>query len=111
MANIPLGKLETPMHPAVQEFAEGVGGARPKPAVVEMAQRVTLAAIDKTIDPEISVDVDGALSFDLRLADGLLLMAELAVNGELDASIYDDRQGVLIKRLRNTTDAELILHF
>ena len=111
MTNIPLGKLETPLHPAVQEFAKGVGDVRPEQAVVEMAQRITLAAIEKTIEPEISVDVDGALSFDLRLANGLLLMAELEVQGGLDASIYDDKQGVLVKRLRNTTDTELILHF
>lgn len=111
MTNIPLGKLETPLHPAVQEFAEGIGDARPKPDVVEMAQRITMAAIEKTIEPEVSVDVDGALSFDLRLANGLLLMAELSVNGELDAGIIDDKQGAIVGRLRNATAEELIRCF
>ena len=111
MTNIVPGNLETPLHSAVQAFADGVGGALPATDVVEIAHRIAMAAIDKTIEPEISVDVDGALSFDLRLANGLLMMAELEVQGGLDASIYDDKQGALIKRLRNTTDAELILHF
>ncbi len=111
MPNIPLGKLEAPLHPAVQEFAGGIGDARPEPTVVETAQRITLAAIEKTIEPEISVDVDGALSFDLRLANGLLLMAELAVNGELDAGIIDDKQGAIVERLRDTTSEELIRCF
>ena len=111
MANIVPGKLEAPVHPAVQEFAEGVEGAIPEPTVVRTANTIARAAIEKTVEPEISVDIDGALSFDLRLANGLLLMAELDCQGGLDASIYDDKQGVLVKRLRNTTDAELILHF
>ena len=70
-----------------------------------------MAAVEKTVEPEITVDVDGALSFDLRLASGLLLLAELALDGTLDASIYDDRQGVLIKRLPQATDYELIAWF
>ena len=111
MTNVNPVRLDSPAHPAIREFAEGVDGERPSPEVVEMARRITLAAVDKTIEPEISVDVDGALSFDLRLANGLLLMAELEIRGGLDASIYDDKQGVLIKRLRNATDSELIHHF
>lgn len=111
MTNIIPGNTQTTLHPAVQAFAEGVGNAQPAPDVVKAASRIAKAAIEKTIEPEISVDVDGALSFDLRLANGLLLMAELDVHGGLDASIYDDKQGVLVKRLRDTTDTELVLHF
>ncbi len=111
MTNIVPGKLETPLHPAVQAFAEGVGDARPEPAVVVIAQRIVAAAISKTTEPEISVDVDGALSFDLRLANGLLLMAELGVDGTLDAGIIDDKQGSIVERLRNTTAEELIRCF
>ncbi len=111
MTNIIPGNTQTTLHPAVQAFAEGVEGVTPTPLVVKVADTIARAAIEKTVEPEISVDIDGALSFDLRLANGLLLMAELEVQGGLDASIYDDKQGVLIKRLRNTTDTELILHF
>ncbi len=111
MTNIVPGKTQTALHPAVQAFAEGLGDARPEPAVVKMAQLIALAAIQKTIEPEVSVDVDGALSFDLRLANGLLLMAELGVDGTLDAGIIDDKQGSIVERLRNTTAEELIRCF
>ena len=60
---------------------------------------------------KITLDVDGALSFDLRLSKGWLVLAELDPDGTLDASIYDDRQGILIKRLPHTTDSELIAWF
>ena len=111
MTNIVPGRLETPVHPAVQAFAEGIEGARPEPAVVRTASRIARAAIDKTIEPEISVDVDGALSFDLRLANGLLMFAELGVHGALDAGIIDDEQGTIVERLRDTTAEELIRCF
>ncbi len=111
MTNVNPVRLDAPAHPAISEFAEGIDGERPAPSVVDAANRIAQAAIEKTVQPEISVDVDGALSFDLRLASGLLLMAELEVQGELDASIYDDKQGILIKRLRNATGSELIRHF
>ena len=60
------------------------------------------------MEPEITVDVDGALSFDLRLTSGLLILAELDLFGELDASVYDDREGILVRRLPQTTESELI---
>ena len=111
MTNIVPGNLETTLHPAVQTFAEGVGGVQPATDVVEIAHRIAMAAIDKTIEPEISVDVDGALSFDLRLANGLLMFAELGVHGALDAGIIDDERGIIVERLRNTTAEELIRCF
>ena len=111
MTNIVPGNLETTLHPAVQTFAEGVGGVQPATDVVEIAHRIAMAAIDKTIEPEISVDVDGALSFDLRLANGLLMFAELGVHGALDAGIIDDERGIIVERLWNTTAEELIRCF
>ncbi len=97
-----------PLHPAVHSFSEGFGGKRPTVAVIEAASRIAAAALDKTVEPEITVDVDGALSFDLRLANGLLVFAELDIGGALDASIYDDCEGILIKRLPEATESELI---
>lgn len=44
---------------ALDEFAAGIDGKRPEPGVVEMA------ALANIREPEISVDGDGALSFDL----------------------------------------------
>ena len=105
------GSLETAQHSAVRAFSIGHEGKRPVASVVSIADRVAKAAVDKTVEPEITVDVDGALSFDLRLANGWLVLAELDPEGALDASIYDDRQGILIKRLPHTTDSELIAWF
>ena len=98
-------------HPAVLAFAAGFDGARPTSATVDLASRITAAALAKTVEPEITVDVDGALSFDLRLANGLLLLAELDLSGELDASVYDDGKGVLVKRLPKATETELVSWF
>ena len=79
------------MHPAVRHFAQGIDDAIPSDEVVGMAIRITEAAIRQTEEPEISVDEDGALSLDLRLANGLRMLAELPVEGALDVGIYDDR--------------------
>lgn len=111
MTNINPVRLDSPAHPAIREFAAGIDGERPSPEVVEMAHKITLAAVDKTIEPEISVDVDGALSFDLRLSNGLLLMAEIAIDGTLDAGIIDDKQGSIVEHLRNPTADELVRCF
>ena len=108
---IPSNKLETAQHSAIRAFSIGHEGKRPSAKVVSMADRIARAAADKTVEPEITVDVDGALSFDLRLASGWLLLAELNLDGILDASIYDDHRGVLIKRLPQATDSELIAWF
>jgi hypothetical protein len=108
---VPAGESEVPSHLAVRAFTEGLGDVPHKANTVRMANRIAKAALEKTIDPEISVDVDGALSFDLRLANGLLMFVELGVNGTLDAGIIDDEQGTIVERLRNTTAEELIRCF
>ena len=98
--------------PVVKEFADGLeGSARPSPEVVGIASRITEVARAKTVQPEISVDIDGALSFDLRLASGLLLVAELDADGTLEALLIDDERDVIVKRLPNTDAATLIALF
>ena len=59
--------------------------------VVSLAGRLSEAVINNTIEPEITVDVDGALAFDLRLRNGLLMFAELQADGSLSVTILDDR--------------------
>ena len=95
------------LHPAVYAFSEGLEGIRPTSAAIGVAARIAVAALAKTVEPEITVDVDGALAFDLRTAGGLLVLAELDVNGELDASVYGDEDR-LVKRLPQTTATDLI---
>ena len=74
----------SPLHPAVIEFARGTDNATPSAEVIETAQHITEAALADTVEPEISVDEDGALSLDLRLSSGLRMLAELPIDGSLD---------------------------
>ena len=78
------------LHPVVQEFAEGIDGICPAPDVAAIAERIVQAAIEKTVEPEFLVDSDGALSIDLRLVNGLRVLAELTIDGIIDAGFYDD---------------------
>ena len=105
-------------HPVVQEFAAGVDGvAAPHAGVVAMAERVVQAALEHTVGAHITVDEDdGSLDFHLRLADGLLVMANLFPDGTVDASVYDDSQGIPVKTVRRirratTSTRELIRLF
>ena len=68
---------------AIEEFARGLEGRVPSRTVVDMARRLVAAAISMTDEPEITVDVDGALAFDLRLNSGRLMFAELSIEGTL----------------------------
>ena len=102
-----VSQVELAVHSALDAFTVGLEGSCPEVAVVNMASRIAKAALDKTVEPEITVDVDGALSFDLRLANGQLVLAELETGGELDASVYDEH-GTLVRRLRKATETDLI---
>lgn len=93
-----------PRHPAVAEFSAGVEGCPPPAWVVELGAELVRAA-GKLNQPEFSVDVDGALSIDLLLADGCRVMAELTVDGRLFASVYNP-DGERVNRLRDATAAE-----
>ena len=57
---------------------------------MDLADRLVQKARAQTEEPEITIDVDGALSFDLRLKSGLLMFAELAIGGGLDITVLND---------------------
>jgi hypothetical protein len=97
-------------HKAIDAFAAGLEGRQAETGAVETANRIAAAALSITVEPEVSVDADGALSFDLRTRDGRLILAELGPDGGLDASIYD-AQDKLLKRMPAATAAELIAGF
>ena len=103
---------ESAPHPVIQEFALGADGILPNHDVVNMAERIVQAAIEQTIKPEFSIDDDGALSVDLRLANGLRMLAELPIDGALDVGVYDDRDADRrareVEYLPNATAEELI---
>ena len=92
---------------ALDEFAAGLDGKQPEPWVVETAARIANAALGKTREPEISVDLDGALSFDLVLPGGRLLLAELEIDGSIDAGVYDPPMEP-VKLMPNATEADII---
>ena len=95
---------------ALDAFAEGLDGRLAGFAAVELAAKIANAALSYTVQPEITLDVDGALSFDLRTSAGHLILAELSLEGDLDASIYD-QQDKLVRRMPSATGAELIAWF
>lgn len=97
--------LELPedIESALREFAGGVDGVPPNDDALGAARRLAAAA---TVSPEITVDVDGALSFDLRLGDGSLLLAELSAAGALDASVYDGGNN-LMRRIPGASVEEI----
>ena len=101
---------ENPLLLPVREFALGLDGIQPDDTVVGMAARIVRAVHDFTIGPHITVDDEGGeLDLHLRLADGLLVMANLFPDGTIDASVYDDSHGVpvkVVKRMRRSTTSE-----
>ena len=100
----------------VEEFALGVNGKRLEAEVVDVAARVVQAAVAYTDGPDFTVDEeDGDLDIHLRLTDGLLVMANLFPDGTIDASVYDDSQGIPVKTVkrmrRSTTSPEELISF
>ena len=93
---------------AVGDFAKGLlqGEVRPSPEVVALAYRIAEAAIT-TESPEVTLDVDGALAFDLRLRDGNRLLAELTPEGVLDGGVYG-HDGERVKRVASLQTEEQI---
>ena len=73
----------------IREFQRGIGGDAPSIEVVNAANNLNCLANLRTVQPEISVDGDGALSLDLRLRDGALVMAEMEMDGTVNAGVYD----------------------
>ena len=67
-------------------------------------------AKERSHQPEITVDVDSALSFDLRLASGLLMFAELGVYGVLDLTVLDDsaRETLVVRHLSPASESQFV---
>ena len=100
----------TPIDPKVRAFSLGLDGKRPLGDVVDLAYRLVQVVEEKTDQPEITVDVDGALAFDLRLASGFLMFAELGVDGILDLTVLDDsgRETLVVRHLSAATESQFI---
>ena len=107
-------------HPIVQSFASGFEGVRPSDSTVESAKTIVEAAMEKAAQKEIEVDdTDGSLTFELRLANELLVIGELSLDGHLQANVYNDRhpnadagiEEIWVEHLPQTTAADLIALF
>ena len=82
----------------VRKFAKGVGDIRPISTVVKEAARVVQAAIKYTSLSHITVDdEDGDLDFDFRNGDNQVVMANFFPDGTIDASVYDDSDGIPVR--------------
>ncbi len=94
----------------VREFSLGLDGDRPDNHIFDLADRLVQEAREQTDEPEITIDVDGALSFDLRLTSGLLMFAELAIGGTLEVNILDDsgRETRVVRHLSAATESEFV---
>ena len=93
---------------ALDEFAAGIDEKRPEPWVVDMAARIANVAVGKTLQADISFDdEEGALSFDLELSGGRLLLAELEIDGSINAGVYDPPLKP-VKLMPDATEADVI---
>jgi hypothetical protein len=98
----------------IQEFARGIGGDPTPREIVRTARLIVQACWEYTNGAHISFDdEDGNVDFHLRLRNGHLVMANFFLNGDVDASVYDDSQGPpvkLVRRLRRgrTSGEDLI---
>ena len=70
------------------EFSAGLDGVCPTEEAVRIARVLSEVAVRHVGHPNITVDIDGELSFDLRLDDGRLVFAELGLDGRLDVGVY-----------------------
>ena len=72
--------------------------------------RVLCEAAERYVsNPDITVDVDGELSFDLRLNDGRLVFAELGLDGRLDVGVYGPDNKMLEHDAHATCDYFLMV--
>ena len=79
----------------------------PKEHVKQLARELCNIAVEHVKHPEINVDIEGDLSFDLRLNDGRLVFIELGRNGQLDMSIHQDDRGYKDKGLKHINNKML----
>lgn len=81
--------VKSSVHPALANFEKGKEGIRPDQATLSLARTLIEVATRRASNPDIHVDFEGSLSFDLRLHNGHWLLADLFIDGQLDVSVYD----------------------
>ena len=85
------GQPQTPLHLAVQAFSKGFGGKTPTEDAQKIVIRLAEAAEVRAKASEIEFDeTDGVFSFEIRLANGRLVVGELSIEGDLHVNVYYD---------------------
>ena len=95
----------------VREFSAGCEGRYPSPEAVRIGNQIVWAAKQHAVESDIYVDdTDGALGLMLRLDNGLLLLAELSLDGVLSGGTYDDGdgEGKQVKFIANATVSQML---
>ena len=99
-------------NPILREFIKGKPERKPDENTVESAAAIIAAAERETELPEFEVHSDGALSIDLRTRNGMLMLAELRSNGDLDFGLYrfvsQQKPGREVEYYPHATAADLI---
>ena len=104
----PLSSLPDELKDELAQFAVGLEAEQPPTKeVVDMATRILHVVVENAPVPDVIVDTAGALSFDMRLNDRRLIMAELEADGSINVGEYD-AQDELIKFIPLATEAEFI---
>ena len=107
-SNVPDERDDTE-HSAVVNFASGLNGLQPEPAVVNVAERIIQATQQQARDSKFLVTFDGTLSFDLTLTDGSHVLGKLSRAGNLQISVAsepgDERGGEEYRHLENPGSA------
>lgn len=100
--------LSSPLQNKLDQFTQGLEAEQPPTKeVVDMATRILHVAVENAPVPDVIVDTAGALSFDMRLNDRRLIMAELEADGSINVGEYDS-QDELIKFIPLATESEFI---
>ena len=99
--------LPDPIDAVLNEFADGIGGKAPSRGTRDAARRIATEANKYTKNPDLTVDVDGALSFDMRAMDGRVIFAEMDIDGQLDVGVYSE-SGRMLDHNPQATEANFI---
>ena len=115
VTKFPIGENSEPIigSPVMREVSQGIGEDPPTEDITQMAGLVMQACWEYTDGAHVSFDDEDGWDFHLRLSNGHLVMANIFLNGGVDASVYDDSQGTpvkLVRRLRRgqTSGEDLI---
>ncbi len=95
------------MQEEINGFAVGIRERKPESVVVESAERIARVAVEYAVEPDITMDIDGELSFYMRLKSGHLIMAEMSISGSIDVSIFDENDQ-LLKRIPYANEREFV---